>query len=291
MRSLMSLDDTWYTEVYTRDGAALSLKIKEKLHDVQSPFQRVEVFATEGFGTLMTLDGLVMVTDRDNFIYHEMLSHPTLFTHPDPKDVLIIGGGDCGTLREVLQHPNVRRVVQVDIDEEVTRAAEKYFPVLTAMNNDPRVELRFEDGIKYLGAAKAESLDVIIVDSTDPVGPAEGLFAEPFFRDCLRALRHKGIIVQQSESPLFHPHIIRDMHATLRKAGFSHTATMQFPQCTYPSGWWSCTLGGKGIDITSFRTTAAERKAFPTRYYNAAIHRAAMALPEFLLEQLAEYKG
>ena len=278
----MSLDTSWYTEIHTAQGSAFSLKIKEKLLDEQSPFQRIEVYETEGFGTLMTLDGLVMVTDLDNFIYHEMVSHPVLFTHPDPKDVLIIGGGDCGTLREVLKHPGVTRAQQVDIDEGVTRAAERFFPELCESNNDPRAELYFDDGIKWVKDAAPGSYDIIIVDSTDPVGPAEGLFSAPFFRDCHRALRDGGLIVQQSESPLYHKKLIDDMRATMRGAGFASTLTLNFPQCSYPSGWWSATMAGKSGDLTTFHERDAAAKAFKTRYYNAAIHRAAMALPEFM---------
>lgn len=287
----MTLDEHWYTEIYPADGAAFSLKVKEKLHDVRTPYQRIEVYETEGFGTLMTIDGLVMVTDRDNFIYHEMMSHPVLFTHADPKNVLIIGGGDCGTLREVLKHPGVVQAQQVDIDEGVTRAAELYFPELVDANSDPRAELYFDDGIKWVADAVPGSYDVIIVDSTDPVGPAEGLFSEAFFRSCHRALRVGGLIVQQSESPLFHQKIINDMHSAMQRAGFGGTRTLNFPQCSYPSGWWSATLSRRvtpegaepGAALTEFREHDAAGKLFKTRYYNAAIHRAALTLPEFMV--------
>ncbi len=136
----MSLDKTWYTEEWAGQGSAISLKIKDKVHDEQSTYQRIEIYETESFGTLMTLDGLVMVTDRDNFVYHEMMSHPALFTHPDPKRVLIIGGGDCGTLHEVLKHKSVELAEQVELDERVTRVAEKFFPELCESNNDPRAQ-------------------------------------------------------------------------------------------------------------------------------------------------------
>lgn len=281
----MALDDTWYTEQWEGQGSAISLKTKAKLHDEQSPYQRIEIYETETFGRLMTLDGLVMVTGRDNFIYHEMMSHPALFTHVDPKDVLIIGGGDCGTLHEVLKHP-VQRVTQVELDERVTRVAEKFFPELTASNNDPRARFHFDDGIKWLKEAQPESCDVIIVDGTDPIGPAAGLFSEVFYRDCWRVLKPGGIIAGQSESPLFHAELIIAMHRTLRAAGFADVRTLHFPQCTYPSGWWSATLAGKDGGLASFREQAASSKSFRTRYYNAALHKGALALPEFLREKL-----
>ena len=282
----MALDDRWFTEINADNGAAFSLQIKEKLHEEQTPYQRISIYETERFGTLMTIDDLYMVSDRENFLYHEMMSHPALFTHDDPKDVLIIGGGDCGTLREVLRHPGVRRAQQVEIDERVTRLAEKYFPELCESNNDPRASLHFVDGIKWVKDATPESYDLIVVDSTDPVGPAEGLFTEAFHRDCLRILRPGGVFIQQSESPLFHMPLIVSLYGALRRAGYSDVQSLQFPQAIYPSGWWSATLAGKGRDLTKFREAAARSKSFDTLYYNAEIHRAALAMPEFFRKEV-----
>ena len=282
----MSLDSSWYTEQWAGQGSAISLKIAKKVHDEQSQYQRIEIYETETFGTLMTLDGLVMVTDRDNFVYHEMMTHPALFAHPNPKRVLVIGGGDCGTLKEVLKHSTVEMAEQVELDERVTRVAEQFFPELCEKNSDPRARLHFTDGIQWVADAKPNSYDVIIVDSTDPVGPAAGLFSETFYKNCHRALRAGGIVVGQSESPLFHPDLIASMHQAMRAAGFDDTATLQFHQVTYPSGWWSCTQACKGGSLTGFRADAATGKDFQTRYYNTAIHVAARALPEFLLQAL-----
>ena len=282
----MALDQSWYTEEWAGQGSAISLKTVKKVHDEQSAYQRIEIWETETFGTLMTLDGLVMVTDRDNFVYHEMMTHPALFTHPNPKRVLIIGGGDCGTLREVLKHSGVELAEQVELDERVTRVAEKFFPELCEKNADPRACLHFTDGIQWVADAKPDSYDVIIVDSTDPVGPAAGLFSETFYHNCLKALRPRGIVVGQSESPLFHPDLIVAMHKAMRTAGFADTASLQFQQCTYPSGWWSCTMAGKDASLEGFREDAAAGKDFATRYYNAGIHSAARALPEFLIQAL-----
>jgi len=276
----------WYTEEWADQGSAISLKVKQKVHDEQSQYQRIEIYETETFGTLMTLDGLVMVTDRDNFIYHEMMSHPALFIHPRPERVLIIGGGDCGTLREVLKHDTVTLAEQVELDERVTRVSEKFFPDLCESNNDPRARLHFADGIKWVADAKPGTYDVIIVDSTDPVGPAAGLFSKEFYRNCFKALRPRGIVVGQSESPLFHAELIKSMHEALRGANFLDVATLHFPQCTYPSGWWSATLAGKDTPLAGFREEAVAQKRFPTRYYNYGIHTAAMAAPEFLFKTL-----
>lgn len=278
----MSLDKSWYTEEWAGQGSAISLKIKDKVHDEQSTYQRIEIYETESFGTLMTLDGLVMVTDRDNFIYHEMMSHPALFTHPDPKRVLIIGGGDCGTLHEVLKHKTVTLAQQVELDERVTRVSEKFFPELCESNRDPRARLHFADGIKWVADAKPDSYDVIIIDSTDPVGPAAGLFSEEFYKNCFRALRARGIVVGQSESPLFHADLIVSVQKSFKAAGFRDVATLFFPQCTYPSGWWSASMACKDGSVSEFRAAAAAAKPFATRYYNRDIHAAALATPEFL---------
>jgi spermidine synthase len=215
----MPLDKNWYTEEWAGQGSAISLKINRKVHDEQSTYQRIEIYETETFGTLMTLDGLVMVTDRDNFVYHEMMSHPALFSHP---------------------------------------------------------------GIKWVADAKPETYDVIIIDSTDPVGPAAGLFSEAFYKNCFRALRPRGIVVGQSESPLFHADLIRSVQKSFTAAGFRDVATLFFPQCTYPSGWWSATMAGKDMALANFRVQDAAAKTFATRYYNRDIHAAALASPEFL---------
>lgn len=281
-------DDQWFTEVFDSHGSAFSLKISAKLLDVQSQYQHLEVYATETYGNLMVLDGCVMLTDRDNFLYHEMIAHPALFTHQDPKRVVIIGGGDCGTLKEVLRHPGVEKVTQIDIDEEVTKASERFFPALVESNNDPRAELLFADGVKWVDDAADESIDVLIIDSTDPVGPAEGLFKTDFLRRCHRILKTGGVMVQQSESPLYHSgSIIRELRHDMQEAGFDSVATLPFPQPVYPSGWWSVTLAGKVTDVNTFREQAAASHGLPLDYYSIEAHRGALALPPFMRKALA----
>ncbi len=282
----MQQAEQWFTEVHEDAGSAFGMKIKGKLCAVQTPYQLIEIYDTESFGKLMVIDGYVMLTSRDNFLYHEMLSHPVLFTHPAPRRVCIIGGGDCGTLREVLRHGDVHEVVQVDIDEQVTRLAQVYFPELCDSNADPRAHLLFEDGIDWMRQRATASLDVIIVDSTDPVGPAAGLFSADFFAQCARALDGGGLLVQQSESPLYHMDILRDMYAVMRQAGFADMQTLFFPQCVYPSGWWSATMACKDTPFNGFRASDVEQRRFPTRYYNSAIHQAALAVPEFFKMQI-----
>ena len=284
----MSLDSTWFSEPHDLSGSAISFRIKRKLAEEQTPFQKIEIYETTDWGNLMVIDGCVMLTTRDNFLYHEMMSHPVLFTHPSPKRVVIIGGGDCGTLREVLKHREVESVVQCDIDERVTRLSEQYFPELCDSNADPRAKLLFDDGIAYMKQLDAESIDIVIVDSTDPIGPAEGLFNTAFYQSCLKALRPGGILVQQSESPLVHMELTKDMRNAMKNAGFAHLRTLPFPQPCYPTGWWSSTMARKHLDLDTFRERGAATKQFATRYYNADTHRAALAMPNFLCEFLGE---
>ena len=286
----MSADTTWQYENFEPTGSAIGYRVTRKLDEVQSPFQKIEIFETTDWGNLMLIDGAVMLTSRDNFLYHEMMSHPALFTHDDPKDVVIIGGGDCGTLREVLRHRGVREAVQCDIDEQVTRMAEKWFPELCASNSDARAELLFDDGIAYMANREAGSVDIVIVDSTDPVGPAEGLFNRAFYESCFRALRDDGILVQQSESPLALLDLVREMRGEMRKAGFTAFATLPFPQPCYRTGWWSCTLarkpGGEAGNGFGFREADAASAGLDTRYYSAGIHRGALSLPPFVAKAL-----
>lgn len=274
----------WFTEIDANNGSAFSLKVKRKLHEEQTPFQKIEIYATEGFGKLMVIDGCIMLSERDNFLYHEMMTHPALYSHPAPRRVWIIGGGDCGSLKEVLKHPEVESCIQIEIDERVTRLAEQYFPELCEANGDPRARFEFQDGIEWVKKADSDSVEVIIVDSTDPVGPAEGLFTEAFYRDCLRCLSQDGLLIQQSESPLFHLDLLRELRATMAKAGFREVHTLFFPQPVYPSGWWSATIACKtGL---SPRLQDIQNQPFPTRYYNLAIHQAALAAPNFFIEAM-----
>ena len=278
--------NNWFTEIDETTGTALSLRLGEHVHGDDTPIQRIDIYRTDTFGYLMTIDGCTMVSTRDNFLYHEMMAHPVLNAHAAPKRVAIIGGGDCGTLNEVLKHPEVESAIQIEIDERVTRLAEQYFPELCARNDDPRAELFFGDGLAWMRDAEPGSVDVVIVDSTDPVGPAEGLFGPKFYGDVFRALGKDGLLVHQSESPLLHQALIVAMHRAMREAGFSQTHLLHFPQPIYPSGWWSASLGCKRPLTAEERLDERAIAALETQYYNAATHRAAFALPNYLREQL-----
>lgn len=280
-------NNSWFTEQTPDYGVSFGLKIKSHLHHERSPFQIIDIYETTDFGHLMVIDGCIMLTTRDNFLYHEMITHPALFTHPHPQNVIIIGGGDCGTLKEVLKHP-VKNVKQIEIDERVTRLAEIYFPELCEANPDPRAELLFLDGIKWMQQAPSKSVDIIIVDSTDPIGPAEGLFNQAFYEQCYRVLTDEGILVQQSESPLIHQNLIKDMRNAMRKADFFDLTTLSFPQPVYPSGWWSVTLAAKQPLLHQFRQDEALWAKLKTKYYQFSLHTAALTPPPFLQKILAK---
>ena len=282
----MSIRETegWFTEVAEEIGSAFSLRTSSLLHQETSPFQTIEIFQTQHFGNLMVLDGFIMLSTRDNFIYHEMMSHPTLFSHPNPKHVAIVGGGDCGTLQQVAKHSCVEKISQIEIDERVTQLSEQYFPELCTSNQDARVSFEFCDAIEWMRNAPPASLDIIIIDSTDPIGPAEGLFKQDFYASCLHALSTDGLIVQQSESPLVHwQSVTQPMHEAMQAAGFKKTKTLFFPQAVYPTGWWSATMAAKN-DIHLVRDSDVKQGSIDTRYYNYDIHLAAFATPTYLKE-------
>lgn len=271
----------WFTESLENCGVSFGLKIKSQLHHERSSLQVLDIYETTDFGRLMVIDGSIMLTTRDNFLYHEMITHPVLFSHPDPKQVVIIGGGDCGTLQEALKHP-VKQVKQIEIDERVTRLSEIYFPELCQANHDPRAELLFLDGIKWMQEAPNNSVDIIIVDCTDPVGPAVGLFNQAFYEQCYRVLSPHGILVQQSESPLLHQNLIKEIRQAMRKADFSDLATLVFPQPVYPSGWWSVTLAAKQPQLKNFRRDLSLLQKLQTKYYHFALHEVGLTPLPFL---------
>jgi spermidine synthase len=283
----MMMHESWFTERCVASGTVQGFKVTALLHKEETPYQTLEVYETESFGHLMVLDGCVMLTSRDNFLYHEMMAHPVLFSHSKPSRVLIIGGGDCGTLREVLKHAEVEWVDQVEIDERVTRISERYFPELCVANKDPRAHFHFEDALSWVKAASANDYDVVIIDSADPVGPGKALFSQSFYQDCNRLLRTGGMLVHQSESPLLHlDSVIKPMWQQLQAAQFSNLRLLQFPQPCYPSGWWSATMAAKHGALINFREQAARERRFNTNYYNVGVHHAAFAQAAFIEEVL-----
>lgn len=273
--------ELWYTE-NQNDHLRLSCRVNETLHVEKTPFQHLAVLDTPGFGRVLVLDGIVQTTVWDEYIYHEMIAHVPLNTHPDPQRVLIIGGGDGGTAREVVRNPRVGSAVMVEIDERVVAAARKYLPELSARLDDPKLDLRFADGIKHVAECSGE-YDVIIIDSTDPVGPAVGLFSREFYEMVFKALKEDGLFVAQTESPLFNADLIARIYRDVADI-FAVARTYLACVPSYPGGMWSFTMGSKKYDPLDVKSENVP--ALKYRYYNAELHRAAFVLPEFLRELL-----
>ena len=272
----------WYTEKHT-PHAGITMEVKENIYHGESEFQTLDILDTFEFGRMFLLDGVVMLTERDEFVYHEMLAHVPLNTHPSPEKVLVIGGGDGGTVREVLKHPQVKEITLVEIDRMVVEAALEHLPGISEGLRDRRTRVVYDDGVRFVADAEPESYDVILVDSTDPVGPAEALFAADFFRNCARALGSEGIFVTQSESPFYHLSFMVDIYR--RMVGIYPEAGFYLaPVPTYPGGTWSFLMGSKaeGTSLPECRNHIE----LSAKYYDRRIHLASFAIPRFLAEAI-----
>lgn len=275
--------ELWYTEKQTKNHG-ITTKIKRTLYHDQSEFQTLDVIETAEFGNMLVLDGMVMTTDRDEFVYHEMITHVAMNTHPDPKEVLVVGGGDGGVIREILRYPSVTRAVLAEIDKKVIEASKTYFPQIAGKLDDPRVDVQVTDGIRHIAENKGR-YDVIIVDSTEPVGPAVGLFQKPFYEGIYEALKDDGIMVAQTESPWFNRDLIRQVYRDISNTfPVARLYTASIP--TYPSGLWSFTIGSKKYD--PLHVNEAELSRFDTRYYRPEMHKALFELPAFVQELLTD---
>ncbi len=268
----------WFVENYD-DRASLGLKVVEKLHEEQSMFQKIEVFKTAFFGNLLTLDGLVMLSEKDEFVYHEMITHMPLCTHPKPERVLVVGGGDGGAIREILRHPSVKEAVLCEIDERVVRVCQKYFPGTSSKLEDPRVRLAFEDGFKFIDSYE-NYFDVIITDSSDPIGPGVELFKVNYYKLVKKALKKDGIMVSQSESPWFYEDTMRSMTGAMCEV-FKNVQTYTAMIPLYPSGFWTISFASDTHRLENFDQNRSEEIAKTSKYYNPGIHRGALALPNF----------
>ncbi|HOJ10167.1 MAG TPA: polyamine aminopropyltransferase [Clostridiales bacterium] len=280
--------DLWYSEYHT-DDVRFSIKVTQHIYTEQTRFQRIDFFRSETFGTFFTLDGLMMVTQKDEFAYHDMICHPAFATNPDIKNVLIIGGGDGGTAREVSRYTTVERIDMVEIDERVVRLCQKYLPQTSCViEKDKRINLYFEDGVEFVRNAADGAYDLILVDSTDPVGPGEGLFSAEFYRNCYRILSTEGILVNQHESPYYktYAHEMKRSHDKLAST-FPISKVYEFYMPTYPSGHWLFGFASKLLDpINDFKPEAWEKLNLKTKYYNTELHTGSFALPTFVKELL-----
>lgn len=275
------MSEFWYTEKQT-PNIGITLKITDILHTEESEFQKVDVIETNQFGTMLVLDGMVMTTDKDEFVYHEMISHVAMNTHPNPKKVLVVGGGDGGAIREIIKYPSVEKAVLAEIDGRVIEVSKKYLPDIAAGLSDPRVDVQVIDGIKHVQDFKDE-YDIILVDSTEPIGPAEGLFAKEFYNSIYASLREDGIMVAQTESPFFNNDLITRVFKDISSI-FPITRLYLAHIPTYPSGVWSFTMGSKKYDPLEVPET--QLKETNTKYYTPAIHKSVFALPKFVQDLL-----
>lgn len=270
----------WYDETF-EDNIRFGLRVQRMLHSERSPFQHIEIFESAAYGRVLALDGILMTSERDEHFYHEMLVHPALTTAADIRRVLIIGGGDGGTAREVLRYPEVEQVVMVEIDRRVVELCREHLPSIGTAWDDTRLELRFQDGVAYVRESGAGLFDVVLVDGSDPVGPAKGLFSEEFYRGCRRLAGAGGVCAVQSESPFLTPRLFDDVVGTLRNV-FGRALPYFGPAPLYSAGLWSWTHASDSADPMAIRDTRAEHVEQHTRYYNREIHRAAFALPNIL---------
>lgn len=280
--------ELWFTEMNT-PHVKFSIRVDRQLYSGQSEFQRIDVFASREFGRFLTLDGYMMLTEKDEFIYHEMIVHVPMAVHPGAKRVLVIGAGDGGAIRELTRYGTVEHIDMVEIDPLVVEVCRKYLPQTACRLDDPRVHIHFEDGLRYIRSHEDE-YDLIIVDSTDPFGPGEGLFSKEFYGNCYKALREDGILVNQHESPFYEvdAQAMQRAHKRIVQS-FPISRVYQAHIPTYPSGHWLFGFASKRYhpvhDLDAVRWNMLGLK---TRYYTTTLHAGAFALPAYVEELLKD---
>lgn len=280
--------ELWFSEPHT-PNVKYSIKVDKHLYSCQSEFQRIDVFESNEFGRFLTLDGYMMLTEKDEFIYHEMITHVPMAVHPNPRKVLIIGAGDGGVVRELTRYKCVEHIDLVEIDEMVVEVSKKFLPFTSSELNDPRVHIHYEDGVRYVRSLENE-YDLIIVDSTDPFGPGEGLFTKEFYGSCFKALCEDGIMVNQHESPFYEVDVTAMQRAHKRIFEcFPISRVYQAHIPTYPSGHWLFGFASKKYHpIRDLREQQWQQLGLKTRYYNLNLHRGAFYLPTYVEEMLKD---
>ncbi len=274
--------ELWYTEEHS-PNVRFSIKVNKHIYSAQSEYQRIDVMEAEEFGRFFTLDSLMMLTEKDEFIYHEMITHVPMAVNPNIKNVLVIGGGDGGTVRELTRYKQIENIELVEIDKLVVDVCKEYFKFTASCLKDKRVNIYYEDGLKYI-RNKNNEYDLIIVDSTDPFSPGEGLFTKEFYGCCYRALNENGILVNQHESPYYkiYSDSLQSAHARL-KAFFPITMLYQAHIPTYPSGYWLFGFSSKGLNpIKDFDAKRWNNLLIETKYYNTNLHVGCFQLPTYV---------
>lgn len=273
--------ELWFSEYQTKN-VKLSFRIKEVLYTKQSSYQKIAVYETEDFGRILTLDDTIMLTTKDQYIYHEMISHVPMLTHGDASRVLVIGGGDGGTVRELLKHP-VKEIHLVEIDKEVIETSKKYFPTISCGLSDPRVKIYFEDGIEFV--KKNTGYDVVIVDSTDPIGPAVGLFSAEFYKNVFEALNEDGILVAQTESPILFDNLVKKIYKDMSSV-FPYTNMYSAVIPTYPGALWTFTMGSKTINPLLKEVSSLPH--IDTKFYRRELQKSYFILPPFVSNLISD---
>ena len=280
--------ELWFTEKHTAN-VYFSIKVDRQLYSGKSEFQRIDVFESKEFGRFLTLDGYIMLTEKDEFIYHEMITHVPMCVHPSAKRVLVIGGGDGGTVRELLRYPTIEHIDLVEIDELVVEVCRKYLPQTAGGLGDERVHPHFEDGLKFIRHCEDE-YDLIIVDSTDPFGPGEGLFTKEFYGNCYKALKADGIMVNQHESPFYaeDAYAMQRAHKRIVESfPISRVYQAHIPTC--PSGYWMFGFASKKYHpIDDFDAPRWKARGIKTEYYTTNLHIGAFMLPRYIEDILEE---
>lgn len=281
----------WFTEAHT-PNVHFSIRVSRHLHSERSDFQQIDVFDSPEFGRFFTIDGVVMLTEKDEFIYHEMITHVPLAVMPDARRVLVVGGGDGGTVRELSRYSAIEKIDMVEIDRRVVEICREYVPFTSCKYDDPRVSLYFEDGVSFV-AKKKNEYDLIFVDSTDPISVGEGLFTSIFYKSCYEALNDRGILVNQHESPYYEITAggMRRAHSRIKEhfpAELCRVYQAFIP--TYQSGHWLFGFASKRYDPLVFDADAWNKLGLKTRYYNTELHRAAFVLPNYVKEELCRSK-
>ena len=280
--------ELWFSEQHT-PHVKLSIRVNRQLFSVQSDFQRIDVFESKEFGRFLTLDGYMMLTEKDEFIYHEMITHVPLAVHPCVKKVLVIGAGDGGVIRELTRYTGIEQIDMVEIDPLVVEVCRKYLPQTSCRLDDPRVSIFYEDGLKFIRSRENE-YDLIIVDSTDPFGPGEGLFTKEFYGNCYKALKEDGIMVNQHESPFYADDAIACQRAHKRIVeSFPISRVYQAHIPTYPSGHWLFGFASKRYHpVHDLNAVGWNLLGINTRYYTPRVHAGAFALPAYVEELLRD---
>ncbi len=278
--------DLWYTDNHT-DNVHFSMKVEKQLVSVESYYQKIEILQTVDYGKILVLDGELFTTQRDEFVYHEMVVHVPMAVHPDIRNVLVIGGGDGGTVRELTKYESIEKIDVVELDKKLVEICREYLPELSSKMDDPRVSVHFEEGIRFARMVR-NKYDLIIVDCADPYGPAEGLFTKEFYGICTNALTDDGILINQHESPFYKQHAksVQLAHRNIQSA-FDMSMIYQCHIPSYPSGHWLFGFASKKYHpIDDMDTAAWNALGIRTKYYNTDLHKGAFYIPNYVKELL-----